>query len=248
MIPSIFTNITNFSDYKFILNNEQVDIWYFPLTMSIPAAFLNYDEKKRAQSFYLIKHQRRFIVTRTMLRLIIAKYLNIKHNQIDFAYNKYGKPYINNYPQLTFNVSHSENLAMIAIGRHYELGIDLETLSTRHFLGIAKKMFSNHEGEELQKQPQDLQQLAFFNIWVQKEAYIKACGIGLSYPTKTFTVPVMPNTDTQVIDTITQQNWRILSFIPQDNVCAAICVNPEINQVKYFKIQQLETIIDIFLG
>lgn len=217
------------------LKNTRIDIWQYPLHTEFAAAklLLSQDELTRAQRYHFAKHQRRFTIARAMLRLILAQYLPISAKEISFTENKYGKPQLENAPFLQFNLSHSEDLALLAVGAHYPVGIDLEFFSSRPYLGIGKQMFSPLENQALNNLQPYLRPLAFFNMWAQKEALIKACGLGLSYPTQQFDVPLLPSISTTVMDSLHHQNWQMVPFMPLINCSAALCHHLSITEIRY---------------
>src|SRR3990167_2040565 len=123
------------------LNSEQVDIWILPLMHKnqhcLLKNILSKAEQMRAEKFYFTKHQRRFVTTHILLRLLLAKYINKQPQLLQFTYNQHGKPALINEEKLQFNISHSQETAVIAIGKTYELGIDIEFFSARNFHGVA---------------------------------------------------------------------------------------------------------------
>jgi len=217
------------------LINQRIDIWQYPLHTEFDAAqsVLSNDELARARRYHFARHQRRFTVARAMLRLIISRYINIPPEQIEFTYNPQGKPALANAPLLQFNLSHSGDRALLAIGSHFPLGIDLEFFSARPYEGIGRQIFSVKESEALYQLPAMLKPLGFFHLWAQKEALIKACGLGLSYPTKQFDVALLPPANQQLLDPEFKQRWRIISFMPAISCCAALCHHPDVHEIRY---------------
>ena len=218
----------NPGDYKF-------DIWQYSLEKPYPNAhlLLNESERLRASRYHFEKHQRRFSTARAMLRVILAQYLNTEPQEIQFIENKYGKPSVNHISQIQFNLSHSKDLALLAIGYEYPVGVDLEYFSYRQLQGISHMMFSSKEIEGFSQVPSFMRSLSFFHIWAQKEALIKACGMGLSYPTQTFDVPHIPIKTHRVIDTLHNTTWQMHSFMPSIGCCAALCHHPDVIELRY---------------
>ena len=207
---------------------KQVDLWLLNLYQSTHtfASILNSEETARAQRFIKPQHQQRFTVARGMLRILLGRYLQQDPSTLQFHFNKYGKPYLQTSSNIEFNLSHSNNLALLAIGQQYPLGVDIEYFSQRPFIDIAKIMFSPNELEYLNNASPEQHTPIFFNIWTQKEAVIKACGIGLTYPTKTFDVSI--NTDNMLLlqDPVTQTSWQLHTFNLQEHYASALCAAP----------------------
>lgn len=223
------------------LKSDRVDIWEFSLS-HLPnwaMSCLEEEERERAQRFHFPRHQRRFAVSRAMLRAILGLYFKKNPAELLFTYGSHGKPKVNNTIHLQFNLTHSEDLALLAIGQQFPLGIDIEFFSTRPYLGLANTVFSSQEIAQLSALPPWLIPLGFFHTWSQKEALIKACGLGLSYPTKEFDVPVISPMKTHVLDTKHQKNWQIISFMPRIACSAALCCEINVRHIRYISVDPL---------
>jgi len=221
--------------FPYDLDDKRIDVWQYPLTHESPEArlLLNEEELKRADRYYFPKHRRRFTVARATLRLILGKYVNTDPRELIFATNAYGKPSLVNAPALQFNLSHSNDTALLAIGQTHPLGVDLEFFAARPYEGIGSHMFSPNENHALKNTPPSLKPLTFFHIWAQKEAFIKACGLGLSYPTQTFDVSPFPSTEDALWDPQHHIPWKITTFMPKPTCCAALCYHPSIQDIRF---------------
>jgi len=221
------------------LQNTRIDIWEFTLD-ELPAqasSLLNETELARARRFYFERHRRRFTIARAMLRLILGRYLQCAPNQLIFSYNQHGKPQICHPEAVEFNLSHSQDLALLAIGKQFPLGVDLEFFSERPYDGIAHNLFSPQELQLFLKLPAYLKPHAFFQIWAQKEAFIKACGMGLSYPTQNVDVPIFPLGPMIITDPMHKKDWSLTTFMPRIACSAAICCDPKITELRYFSLK-----------
>ncbi|WP_455597610.1 4'-phosphopantetheinyl transferase family protein [Acinetobacter pecorum] len=91
----------------------------------------------------------------------------------------FGKPYLNDYPDLSFNHSHSQNFYALATSKQVQnLGIDIEELSRKvRFEALAQHAF---HPEEIKKwQVLDYDPEYWFKVWTTKEAVLKASGLGI---------------------------------------------------------------------
>ncbi len=228
-----------------MLQDDRIDIWQYPLTSdcSFARTFLSPDELIRADRYYFTRHQRRFTIARAMLRLILSRYCDIPARELIFHHNQYGKPELLHRPELQFNLSHSGDTALLAIGKEKPLGIDLEFFTARPYIGIGNNMFSTEENRSFKGVVERLKPLAFFNIWAQKEALIKACGMGLSYPTQTFTVPAYPTPHQIVFDTLHEKKWQMITFQPHVSCCAALCCHLEVKDIRYTTVKRLNDLL-----
>lgn len=93
--------------------------------------------------------------------------------------NSYGKPKLANYPNLYFNLSHTEGLILLGVDTN-PLGVDCEKRQERKRDAVIKRCFGEEEKAFL-AQSQDIQ-TDFLRLWTLKESYVKALGLGLSYP------------------------------------------------------------------
>jgi len=218
-----------------LLMPSRIDIWLYSLaTLHEDAAtLLDATELARANRYHFARHSRRFIMARAILRCIIGRYLNIPPKDIAFTYQTHGKPEIPHPAQIQFNLSHSQDMALLAIGQNYPMGIDIEFFTDRPYDGIGTHAFSPEENMQLHKATNELKALTFFNIWAQKEAVIKACGLGLHYPLTQISMPPLPQGHTQIFDPKHQQDWQLLSFSPLVNCCAALCYNLNVQTLRY---------------
>ncbi len=230
-----------------ILKFDRIDIWQYPLLADNPQAklILSPDEQHRADRFYFHRHRRRYINAHSLLRLILARYVNAQAIELEFSIGEKGKPELINTSMLQFNLSHSEDMAILAIGQKYPLGIDLEYFSARPYFGIGKQLFSNEENQALRNAPSTLTPLIFFNLWVQKEAFIKASGLGLSYPTKQFNVPVLSQKPETIMDALHQRTWQMVTFMPEVGCCAALCHDEFVQEIRSISLSQqhLQTLL-----
>ena len=211
-----------------------LDIWQFSLKTPChndELKCLSEDERARAQRFYFERHRRRFNVARVRLRQILARYLNEHPATLNFQYHAHGKPYLTS--ALQFNLSHSEDLALLAVCLDHPVGIDIEFYSARPFIGIGQHLFSDEENHVLKTLPHTLKPLCFFHLWAQKEAVIKAVGTGLSYPTPSIVVPTLPPTHQHMLKTLDGQSWKIDAFSPVISARAAVCYHPSISKIRY---------------
>jgi len=157
---------------------------------------LSDDENARASKFRFDKNRHEFIVSRGMLRTLLASYLGGSAAGLRFTYSAYGKPRLEeakNPGILTFNLSHSDGVIVCAFARNREVGVDVEKMrqdfSTEE---IAERFFSAGERIALRALPAEHRRQGFFNCWTRKEAYIKARGEGLSLPLHQFDVSLSP--------------------------------------------------------
>ena len=141
---------------------------------------LSAQERDRAMRFIKSDHQRNFVAARGALRSCLAQYVDCNPKALVFTYGSHGKPTLLDYPELQFNVSHSQGRALIGIAHKRAIGVDLEQVREMpRILGIAKRFFVGSEYEAIGRMSEGLRSQHFFEYWTCKEAYLKATGVGL---------------------------------------------------------------------
>ena len=141
---------------------------------------LSASECDRMMRFVKSDHQRDFVAARGTLRSCLAQYVDCDPKSLVFAYGSHGKPMLQDYPELQFNLSHSQGRALIGIARGRAVGVDLEEVrEVPTMLAIAKRFFMPSEYEAIERVSGGLRSRVFFEYWTCKEAYIKATGVGL---------------------------------------------------------------------
>lgn len=144
---------------------------------------------------------------------------------IAFAYSEFGRPEVRptlNSANITFNISHTDDLFVLVVGPAPLLGIDVERIRS-DFGGedIARSNFAPNEFRELMSLPERERPQAFFNCWTRKEAYVKALGAGLQIPLDSFEVTLRPN-DPPKFRRGASDDWHLLSFAAEDGFQAAV--------------------------
>ncbi len=184
----------------------RVDVWSVrldePARTGSEILTLSPDEIARANRFHFEKDRIHFTRCRSALRDLLAGYLAIPAADIRFEYLTSGKPQLaaeQNPSALQFNVSHSANMALIAVGSEHRLGVDIEKIrGDVDTSALAERFFSLRERAGLQALPEHLRVPGFFACWTRKEAFLKATGEGLSFPLEDFSVTTHPDLDPEI--------------------------------------------------
>ncbi|WP_198263492.1 4'-phosphopantetheinyl transferase family protein [sulfur-oxidizing endosymbiont of Gigantopelta aegis] len=182
------------------LDKKVIDIWLCQLSdlENKNALFLEQlstEEQARSARFKFAIHRNRFISSHGFMRTVLANYLHIRPQQIEYKKGDQGKPSLAN-PEaglIEFNLSHTEDLAILAISKASAVGIDIEHNDRKtDWQGICKRFFTVSEQDALSVLPEEAQGRAFFDLWTRKEAYMKVLGTGLSLSPTEFTLSVYP--------------------------------------------------------
>jgi len=223
-----------------VLRDGDVHVWSARLDLSTEEAaefspLLDPEESDRASRFHFDRDRRAFVIARAMLRVILGHYVSRPPEALRFDLGAQGKPAIrpdDSGGAVHFNVTHSGGLALYAVSRSYEVGIDVEAIRPQPDLeDIAGRFFSAREVEALAALPPDARIEGFFSCWTAKEAYIKGRGEGLSMPLDGFAVSLHPRegaVDLRALDrTRPAGSWSIHRFRPRPGYVAALAVESE---------------------
>jgi 4'-phosphopantetheinyl transferase len=181
-------------------SENQVDIWRIHIAgqdgIEHCRQLLSPDEAKRADAFHFDRHRRRFIAARAAMRQILSACTGIASEELVFSYGAKGKPELAGElerSEIKFNLSHSGDIAVLAVTRGLTVGIDIEWINPEFATEeIAEHFFAAGEVRRLQALPTAERSDEFFACWTRKEAYIKALGDGLSVPLDSFEVAFGP--------------------------------------------------------
>lgn len=221
---------------NFILQPFDVHVWLFdldPLSRACPAweRFLSAEEVDRAKRYKFEADRQRFIARRGILRLLLGRYLAEGPVSIGYRANPYGKLSLPSHP-LAFNLSFSQDRVAFAFTLGKDIGVDIEQVHPLpDLLHLAESWFSPEERADLSALDPALQVKAFFHIWTQKEAFIKALGEGLSMSLKDFSVAVDPRRPGRLLSfkggTEGTSHWKLACCNLQADWQAAVCVRAE---------------------
>jgi 4'-phosphopantetheinyl transferase len=223
--------------------NQQVDIWRVWLDRSAAivddfAGHLSTDELARAARFRFPEHRAHFIVRRASLRMILASYLGgSAPSRVAFTDGARGKPSLAEPAgpsTLRFNVSHSHHLALVAVTRAGEVGVDVERLHPLDDLAqLAARNFSAWENAALRSLPAPARSPAFFLCWTRKEAFIKAAGEGLARRLDGFSVSLTPGEPARFVsiegDPGELARWSVFDLAPAPGYAGALVVEGHVS-------------------
>ncbi len=165
------------------LGFREVHLWQGNPSTAIDTDVLSEDEKQRASRYRFSEHRAAFMASRSATRTLLAGYLNCRSRDIRFGYGPFGKPVIAQpSTQLTFNLSHSGNRMLIAVARELELGVDIEFEMGCRFTDAISTSMTCSEQARIEQAPLFFREKLLLRYWTQKEAFLKAVGVGLSFP------------------------------------------------------------------
>jgi 4'-phosphopantetheinyl transferase len=197
--------------------------------------FLTEQERQRAAKFINPTHADRWTVARGYLRQILSQYLDLDPAEIEFTFGAQGKPAVLGR-QIQFNLSHSRDRAVYGISAKFPIGIDLEYIHPLPVADLVDRFFSPAEKTSFHHLPIDIHQAAFFHAWTQKEAYLKACGTGLSTPLDRIEVSIDPRTPAAIISAPTSAIWQIQKLEISPDYASAIVVGGDFDRISFLSL------------
>jgi 4'-phosphopantetheinyl transferase len=231
--------------HSLVIESDEVHVWRAALDLrpsQVQSLYriLTPDEQRTAERFYFLKDYWHYVAARGVLRTILAGYLGRPPDQLRFCYNPYGKPALaeeSGGDRLRFNLSHSHVLALYAVARGREVGVDLEHIRPGVMReNIAERFFAPGEVARLLALPPNAQPAAFFQCWTRKEAYIKARGEGLSIPLDQFEVAFAPDEPAALLSALGDprevSRWSVVALNPGSGYAAALVVEGPPGPVK----------------
>jgi 4'-phosphopantetheinyl transferase len=198
-------------------------------------------EAEQARGLRLIRHRdrRRFVICRGAIRMILGQLLAIPAHEVVFRGGTGGKPELDPAEHgrgsdqgdalPRFNLTHSGELALLALCQDRELGIDLERQKTiAEAARIVEAYFTPAECAQFLNLPESMREVAFLRGWTRKEAILKARGVGLaglatSLETMFGTAELGPNfRPTEPVHQV--QGWSLWEAAPRPAYVAALAV------------------------
>jgi 4'-phosphopantetheinyl transferase len=232
------------------LNNRDIDIWFEDLSDNENFhnywSLLNDIEQTKAMRFFQEKHRHYYVISHGKLRATLASYIHIAPEKIQFAESAFGKPFIvaDGKPHnLKFNLSHSANRMVVAVGYYDNIGVDIEVWNDKiDCHAIAKECFAEVEATYWKGLPDSAKSAAFYRFWTRKESFAKAVGAGITLGVSRVITSVdeparflsVPN------DYGTASDWTVVDFDFGTDISATLTVNAiNIEQINFKSLSHL---------
>lgn len=215
------------------LLDDEVHLWRAPLppvgvNLKPLLSLLAPDERSRTDAYTRPEPRAHFIAARGMLRLLLAAYLGMQASEVPIVYAAYGKPALGGeHTALRFNLAHSGEVALFAVARGHEVGVDVERKrNVAEMLQIATLALSAEERGALRGMEGQRFRDAFFRAWTRKEALLKGIGRGI---TDLQTVSVDPQKVEQGVPiriepSLSLHAWYLSDLDPCDGYAGCLAV------------------------
>ncbi|CAM4057848.1 4'-phosphopantetheinyl transferase family protein [Bacillus manliponensis] len=214
------------------ISKSDVHLWLLHLDSSayLLESHLSENELLKAKRFLDQKAKETFIICRGTLRLLLSCYLQRDPKEIELHYNSYGKPFIapsQNKDGLNFNISHSQNMGAFAFSKDRIIGVDIEEINpTINIDELSSIIMNEIELEWFRTLQQSEKVHAFYHLWTQKEAILKAQGTGFQQPPNNFSGHLTSET---VLRNMKVKNGILNSFLVKDSYSTCICTDDAVD-------------------
>ncbi|NOU21557.1 MAG: 4'-phosphopantetheinyl transferase superfamily protein [Methyloglobulus sp.] len=184
-------------------------------------------EQQHASTIKNEQLHRRYVETHARLRILLGDAVNTAPEQLRIHKAEHGKPYLADYPELAFNLSHTVNKMVVAFAYNCELGVDIEICKPRtNLAALVDKCFAEEEKSYWQQLPESQQIQAFYRFWTRKEAFVKATGRGIALGLKQCVInPQNPSELIRIPDDYGHASeWSIQDIDLDKAICGALAV------------------------
>ena len=173
---------------------ERVALWSLALdgeaSIEDLARLLDDSERTQASAIASPAARARFIAVRAFVRTVLADALDAAPESLAFERGRRGKPRLVG-GDLAFNLSHAADVAVLAVTRGAEVGVDVEALPRgTSYEHVSERCFAPAEARSVRDCDPAQRPRRFATLWTAKEAYLKLTGEGLSRGLGTFVVDV----------------------------------------------------------
>ncbi len=149
-----------------------------PITYDTDAVPLSAARREKAARYRSVADQKRCLCAGVALDEAL-KTVGLREQTAVVGQNEHGKPYLTEYPQYHFSLSHSGDYAVCVL-TDAPVGVDIEQIRAFDWERAAKRAFSEAQRKWLATVPEKERTGAFFGLWTEAESRLKQSGAGLS--------------------------------------------------------------------
>jgi 4'-phosphopantetheinyl transferase len=181
------------------------------------AQWLDKEEQHRAGRLVREEDRQRYVLAHGGLRAVLSRYLGVGPGVVELCRDEVGKPFVTRKSRgqslITFNMSHAQGRALIAVSMGQEVGVDLERIRPGvEVEKLSERYFAPSEHALIMQLTEEQRVPRFFRYWVAKEAVLKAQGIGLQALHQCEILLGTEGVDAEVLvpeGSLLHNNWRV---------------------------------------
>ncbi|NUF33319.1 4'-phosphopantetheinyl transferase superfamily protein [Acinetobacter oleivorans] len=227
-------------------DSTQVQVYVCPVSrvpqdhmvLSHYLGFLSSAEKLRYDQYHP-KAARLFLISRVLVKTVLADKLGISPHQVNIQLHPNGKPFVQGSKAVYFNLTHSADIIILAVTEEGEIGVDIEKVDREFEWMRVDSVLDLSEIEWIkEKELTDSSSVfqRFFQIWTLKESYIKCTGEGMSRHLKKLNFHVLPE-HIQFLDSTNDaqktEEYYFESYIYESNFIFSICLQQRHNLERF---------------
>lgn len=168
----------------YVLNNKPLEPYLLAALMKhLPDTIQN-----KINRFSRWQDAQACLIGNLLIKKKVLNQQNLTFN--DLLTNCYGKPYIQK--GFFFNLSHTDGMVLFGVA-DFEIGLDVELVKPFDFLPVLEDFEDQLVVADIAAADEPL--IEFYRHWTQKEACLKQCGLGLSYPIRSFQISKQNTTE-----------------------------------------------------
>jgi 4'-phosphopantetheinyl transferase len=169
------------------VNTATADLWFAWVGEHVADVdafsreYLSRDESARLPEYRVREAAERYVVTRSLVRIVLSEHLGVAPKEIRVSRTDTGKPILTD--GIHFNVTHSADLILLAVSDSRPVGVDVERRrAISRVDALTRRWLSESEQRALERLRRSgvTESDAFLRIWSLKEAQLKALGVGIS--------------------------------------------------------------------
>jgi 4'-phosphopantetheinyl transferase len=213
----------------------EIHLWRLALELSPErvhdfAEMLSADERRKLDGMHSAERRDSFCICRGSLRMLLGRYTGIPPDRIRLTKGALGKPGLDRgafTTDLQFSVSHSDQVALIALAMGRRLGVDVQGFrAATRIADIERGFFSSQERESIRALPGELRASAFYSCWTRKEAVVKALGGSIAALSRDIIVssdPLGPARILSMPSTGESGEWQLCDLPMSQGYAASLC-------------------------
>lgn len=191
--------------------------------------YLSQEKVEKLNRFKVDADYNRSLYAEIIVKQFFATKFGLHHSKINIVYDRNGKPYVKNFPDVHFSISHSGDYVLVAFNKG-PIGIDVEKSNDFDYKGIVDRYFENFEKNYIFKRSDDyfdkLQR--FYQIWTAKESYTKLKGVGLSSGLDYFCVEDLSDKNMFILrDKVLSERYFVKSCEVDRNYILSVCCSDD---------------------
>ncbi len=189
--------------------------------------------RSKVEAYRFLSDKQRSLIGNLMVRQFYAKELHLNPMEVEFDFNAHEKPFLKDYPNRYFNISHSGDYVVVAFS-DCPVGIDIEK-NKGNRLKVAKRFFTQQELDDLFSLAGEKDRIDYFyQLWTLKESYMKAIGKGISMSLDSFSFKKFPNA-VGLIYSSDDKDFQFVNYQIDVNYACHLCT-------KYFEKPDLKPV------